>query len=562
MADISKIKLPNNDEYNLKDDNSRNFSITTYYKHDEEALMFLMGDSHMNGVSDNEPYLFRKSGGSATDIGNRESDTLVGGTVVWNQLVQNGNFGNDTNVWATLNGTFTVANNVATFTRSDLTNSGSLRASKKVQPYIANHVYFLTEDVSLPALTSESVSLQYRGINLKSVTPSDFEANTWTRLNVLYKDDTGSDSTYIQMQDNRKTDEGAGLNYVNVRNVMIFDLTQMFGTTIADYIYSLEQANAGAGVAWIRKLFPRLYYAYNPGELLSIQAGSHVTVGFNAWDEEWEVGSISFATGNNISDDAKYRSKNYVPLAKGAAYYFRMGGAYTIGIRYYDADKNYIDNEAVTASRLLNIPNNASYLRFVNATTNVYAHDICINLSWDGERDGEYEPYVKREYPLDSTLILRGIPKLDADDSLYYDGDTYGSDGTVTRRFAEIDLGTLSWQYSNGRYEANLTGLKKESERTAFICSKYAFTGLEGTEDKTGFIGALGTTKDIYIYDSEYDTASAFQTAVSGVMIVYELASPVIESADPYTNPQIVDKYGTERYVTNSIVPVGHETNY
>ena len=29
---------------------------------------------------------------------------------------------------------------------------------------------------------------------------------------------------------------------------MLFDLTQMFGSTIADYIYSLEQANAGAGV--------------------------------------------------------------------------------------------------------------------------------------------------------------------------------------------------------------------------------------------------------------------------------------------------------------------------
>ena len=51
---------------------------------------------------------------------------------------------------------------------------------------------------------------------------------------------------------------------------MLFDLTQMFGSTIADYIYSLEQANAGAGVAYFRSLFPKPYYDYNAGELLSV----------------------------------------------------------------------------------------------------------------------------------------------------------------------------------------------------------------------------------------------------------------------------------------------------
>lgn len=54
--------------------------------------------------------------------------------------------------------------------------------------------------------------------------------------------------------------------------VQMFDLTTMFGAEIADYIYSLERANAGAGVAWFKKLFPEDYYEYNEGEKTTVSA--------------------------------------------------------------------------------------------------------------------------------------------------------------------------------------------------------------------------------------------------------------------------------------------------
>ena len=62
--------------------------------------------------------------------------------------------------------------------------------------------------------------------------------------------------------------------------------------------------------------------------------------------------------------------------------------------------------------------------------------------------------------------------------------------------------------------------------------------------------------------DSQYSDAATFKTAMSGVMLVYELATPTTETADHYTNPQIVDPDGTEEYVSTSIVPVGHESRY
>ena len=171
--------------------------------------------------------------------------------------------------------------------------------------------------------------------------------------------------------------------------VNVTDLTTMFGSTIADYIYSLETAAAGAGVSKLKEwgFFNEDYYEYCEPTLKSVEGlQSKVT---------------------------------------------------------RDADENII------------------------AT-----------------------------YPLDSTLTLRGIPKLDSSNNLYYDGDTYESDGTVRRSYTER-------AYQSG---------------------------------------------DESLADSITD----------GTTTVAKLAAPTTETAIPYHNPQIVGD--TEEWVTTGIVPVGHET--
>ena len=142
----------------------------------------------------------------------------------------------------------------------------------------------------------------------------------------------------------------------------------------------------------------------------------------------------------------------------------------------------------------------ASNCESVYGTT--YNNDICINLSWDGERDGEYEPYIKHTYALDSDLELRGIAKLDSNNKLYYDGDTYEADGTVTR------------YYGIRAYES-------------------------GDESLTDAI-------------------------TDGTNTVYKLTTPTTETADAFQDPQIVDDFGTEEYVDTRAVaiPVGHDTLY
>lgn len=323
----------------------------------------------------------------------------------------------------------------------------------------------------------------------------------------------------------------------------IFDLTTMFGSTVANFIYSIEQSNIGAGVSWFKKLFPKDYYAYNDGTLMSVKTSKHITVGFNAYD--------------NSTGTAK--------LVGGMQY--QITGTYTA--------LSYSTGETIT-------PDASGYFT-PTATgeltvTGGNATDTCVHLVWDGERDGEFEEYVKHEYALDDSLELRGIPKRDANDKLYYDGDVYESDGKVTRRYGIVDLGTLTFTrtqygsefyYFRCQYPSIAYG---EIEKIAnMICAKFETvkTGtLNLAKDKT--ITNYQTNNLIMIRDDSYTDVATFKAAMSGVYLVYELATTTEESAESYTNPQIVDDFGTEEYVdyaeaagTRDVaIPVGHDTLY
>lgn len=76
---------------------------------------------------------------------------------------------------------------------------------------------------------------------------------------------------YIAKINGTWTSENGGTVSVTGGTDMLVDLTLMFGSTIADYIYTLEQAEAGAGVQWLKDygFIDDTYRAYNPGELIS-----------------------------------------------------------------------------------------------------------------------------------------------------------------------------------------------------------------------------------------------------------------------------------------------------
>ena len=482
--------------------------------------------------TDTTPYLFKAVG----DVyGDRLEDKIVGGTIAWNQLAEYIAAGAD-------NGITYTWNEDGSYTLNGTATENSYRFVCNGIP--ANHVSLL-EAVS----SSDDVHMWFAGYTGTN------------KKRTVYKP-TASYGVCLYVP------SGVTLDNVKVYP-QVHDLTQKFGSTIADYIYSLEQSQEGAGVAWFKKLFPNDYYAYNAGELLSVEGlQSHDMVGFNQWDEEWVNGTYG-NHGELVSTPKYICSKNKTKVLPSTRYYIKA--PVNMEIVGYDADGKYINR--ITSSLREGTFTTASNMHYITFGSNTvdqlttYNHDICINLS-NPTRNGEYEPYEKHSYPLDSSLTLRGIPKLDASNNLYYDGDEYTSDGKVKRKYGVVDLGTLDWYGSAGLFYAIPANLAPPSSYTAraegFIFSnKYsADTQIAIDVNKMADKTALRLAGRIYIKDTSYTDAATFKEAMSGVMLVYELATPTTETATPYTNPQIVSKYGTLEYVTNSIVPVGHKTTY
>ena len=513
-------------------------------------------------ANDQTPYLFRTSGGSV-DIGDREYvNGIVGGTVAWNQIVPKINSTN----WSTENGvTATFGDGEATFV-STANNYGIKTGARQGNTSIQGHKYLIMFDAKVASTVSGgTVTMIGTGNAAYSVVATGLTTNYVTYGKIASCSRSGDNPSFYIFPNSY------ALNVeISVRKPVSYNLTQMFGSTIADYIYGLEQANAGAGVAFFKSLFSKPYYAYDAGTLKSVSGlVSHDMVGFNAWDEEWESGYIIPTTGVAAADSSKIRMKNYMPVLPNTTYYKKSPqGFWNV---YFDANKNYIGYGDANANATFTTPANCYYIRsgFESAYGTTYKNDICINLAWDNSRNGEYEPYELHSYSLDSDLELRGIPKLDANNNLYYDGDVYEPSGVVTRKYGIVDLGSLEWAYITNDGEPYFQTTSINDRKVAFdavLCSKYVTSTLMGTSnlgDKQ--IVGSSTVKNVFVKDSAYTDATAFKTAMSGVYLVYELATPTTETAEPYTNPQIVNDFGTEEYVLSAgafPMPVGHDTEY
>lgn len=322
---------------------------------------------------------------------------------------------------------------------------------------------------------------------------------------------------------------GAALPVTGGKDIVI-DLTIMFGSTIADHIYSLEQATTGAGVAVVRQFLTKDYYPYCAPTLKSV-AGlvSHDTTGANIWGGSALLDSFKAAGIYNFSYDdttltygaAQVTSKTILdnfPFKEKTSYTFIItckngnnSTATNLGIRYTDGTFASINTPSATSNLKQTAVFTTDATRTVQRVVGAnYSGTITLYYLESGVMEGahtaaDFEPYVKHTYPLDSTLTLRGIMKLDGS-TIYADGDVYEADGTVTRKYG--------WR----------------------------------------------------MYQSGDDT-DGNTMITDGTVTVYKLATPTTETADPYTTPQICAPDGTEEFVVTADtdgaeVPVGHTTLY
>jgi len=135
-----------------------------------------------------------------------------------------------------------------------------------------------------------------------------------------------------------------------------------------------------------------------------------------------------------------------------------------------------------------------------------------------------------------------------------YRGSEDVVNGTETHDMVVVDLGDLTWirtatsDGSKYRFYVDLSAtIKKPSSNTNIanlICSNY---GAVSANDTYGLIDGIGVNTNgmLLIYDSTKDTMSAsdFESAMSGVKLAYELATPTTTPVTP-TNLPIKSLFG------------------
>ena len=291
-------------------------------------------------------------------------------------------------------------------------------------------------------------------------------------------------------------------------------------------------------------------------------------VGFNLFDEQWTSASTTTIVGSKVPvfPNTSYHGEYFISSTTGLQLYFGE----------YDANDNLVAANIMTGG--------AKAKTFTTTATTAYIkpqinHAVgsaptnfktCLHLRWDGERDGEYEAYSKESYALDD-ITLRGIPKV-SNGSLYYDGDTYEPDGKVTRNIDEATVSITSIYERTGNATCNFalfTLPNSWKTLNTILASKLLSKSSENFDSETStgkLLSYDSDTKTCAISILKATTLAQAQSAYNGIKLVYELATPSVEetNATPYTNPQVVDDWGTEEFVdTRSVaIPVGHITQY
>lgn len=383
--------------------------------------------------------MYRTSGGSediATGIARINS--IKGNTVAWNQLVKNGNFV-DTNDWSASSGTISASNNILTYTVSTPYN-GPVLTQRNFQK-ATGHKFLFSCELNYSS-DPESLDVYigvagYWGVLYRNpITP-----NQWFKLEGIVEDDGNAPNKNLYMY-LRTTKMNIG-DTISVKNVRSFDLTLIYGagnepTTTEQFEADYEK--------WFGKLLT--YEEYDAGSLRSVQLSALKTTGFNQWDEEIYRGTFSTQDGETKTPLMSFiSSNNKIEVLPNMEYYITTPA--TTRIFLYDKGGIYMASTIV--NKKLTIPNNVKYIRFQLGYNGEYKHDICINISWSGTKDGEYEPYEEHVASIPVTTLkgkLNGEGEsftifpdgMNKFDSIYSSsGKTYASVGGETRAYQEGD---------------------------------------------------------------------------------------------------------------------------
>ncbi|MBR9938926.1 hypothetical protein KE540_01245 [Lachnospiraceae bacterium Marseille-Q4251] len=429
--------------------------------------------------------------------------SIGGKTIVWNQLFENKSIKT-----TTVNGVTFTNNGDGSYTvDGTATDVAYVSGSLKI---VKNHKYYM-KSLTGP---SESYKAYITGTSIFSI---------MTDKGKGYIDTALSDGTGYFVILYAKKDTVVE----NVKIIpMVFDLTKMFGS-----------GNEPATVEEFEAMFPADYYPYNAGELRSACVSEVVEQGKNLLD-------ASNITDVDVDGKGSIRQGVIIPAVKGTYKISALKAENNIFV------KRVVGNNYATPADLSS--KEVSLTFDANGSIYVYATDGKIEgvQVEKGSVVTQYSSHHKNTYPVPEAV--RQLPGYG-----WSAGDVYNEidfeNKKYIQRVAAIDFGKLTFaqydptNHTKHTWYAKVSNMRPTSAK--LTCTKYTQHSWISIDDKTflqGIIQSHPSLNYIYINDDDYTNASDFSKAVSGVMLYYELAEPIITDISDLTGDAFQEPFSVE----------------
>lgn len=375
----------------------------------------------------------------------------------------------------------------------------------------------------------DSITMRYAYFNRTITTPAVDKGTASVLVN-----QTATDIELQKVAGISGFTTGTVFNNVKIK-VQIFDLTSMFGS-----------GNEPVSVEEFEKMFPADYYPYNAGEIISAGTEEIVEQGANLY-----YGTDMLKVG---SDDYEYYLEGY--WAKSIK--LKPKTTYTIEFKSQktsDATLLLHVKKKVNAGGFFDFRKTGDTATYTTSedgylyvgVTGVHSTstDVINRLSEceimisEGDTPTAYAPYHSNVYPIPEAI--RNLPG-------------YGWSAGTARNYVDyenkkyykcvdsIDLGMVNWQVETsptfGTYFSTFVDSRKfkkigdfTQKRHNILCDKYLTVKRDVKEyvDKTILLdGTVSIVTQIQVKDTAYTDSTAFKQAMSGVILYYELANPIV----------------------------------
>ena len=254
-----------------------------------------------------------------------------GGPIKWNQLIQNGDFSNGKTSW-----TFSTYHN-ATVTEGVLSTYATTKSNRKwtigtAVQFKAGHVYIVKGNFRRDYTGTDSdIATNYVQFGSRNMialrTPS---AGSTVKMDSIVV--AVSHATTLTIGTSGSVSPAANAPLFSVWNIFVCDLTEMFGGDKADYIYNLEKASAGSGIAYFSDLFPNDYYSYNSGEDTCVSDVNNEQYG--EYIKSWEAAAGTvYGCVYDVLNGPMSVNRVYIDL-KSLTWSFRKDNIFSVALPY------------------------------------------------------------------------------------------------------------------------------------------------------------------------------------------------------------------------------------